>query len=63
MWPRVCAALKPDLGPAAESPRDRNTVVDWDKLRRVLEDVVAGHPGYNATEAAWDAPHYSEPEE
>ena len=50
-------------GPAAGSVKDRNTVVDWDKLRRVLEDVVAGHPGYAATTRAVDAPHYGDREE
>ena len=47
----------------AEHPRDRSTVVDWDKLRRVLGDVAGGHPGYNRTEAAEQAPHYLHPEE
>lgn len=47
----------------AASPRDRNTVVDWDKLRRVLDDVVGGHPGYTATTSALDAPHYTDSEE
>ena len=47
----------------AGMPRDRNTVVDWDKLQRVLEDVVAGHPGYNKTKSAAEVPHYNDVEE
>lgn len=48
---------------AAGISRDRNTIVDWDKLQRVLEDIVAGHPGYPRTESAADVPHFSDVEE
>ena len=43
--------------------RDRNTIVDWDKLQRVLEDVVAGHPGYPRVDDPVNMPHYNDSEE
>jgi len=37
--------------------------VDWDKLRRVLEDVVNGERGYEPVLVGSQSPHYRDPEE
>ena len=37
--------------------------MDWDKLRRVLEDVVSGEPGYEPVMLGSESPHYKDPEE
>ena len=37
--------------------------MDWDKLQRVLADVVNGEPGYEPVLLGKEAPHYEETEE
>ena len=37
--------------------------MDWDKLQRVLEDIVNGEPGYGPVLVGSQSPHYGDPEE